>query len=597
MQSSQKKIWRFKQKDDQQCRRLADELGIPVAIATLLCQRGINDVRLAKNFLEPSLSHLPSPKLMKGMQTAVGIITRAIEEGRPVGLFGDYDVDGITGSAILALFLQELGLKVASYQPNRLTDGYGLNNTGLEKLSDSCHAGDHEKKGGVLITVDCGINNAKEIERARELGFSVIVTDHHKVPARLPEADAILNPLQPGCGFPFKQLAGVGVAFYLCMGIRQRLAADGFWPPGMAPNLKQYLDLVAIGTVADLVPLLDVNRILVRGGLEVASMRSRPGLQCLLDVAGVRNGFTPEDIAFRIAPRLNAAGRMGSPEKAVELLITDNIDRGRQLAADLDEANQSRKLKELQVFKEACEMAEKRLADDKKSLVLAGMWHAGIIGIVASRLVERFWRPVILLAIDEAPGSISPAAKGSGRTIPGLNLYELISDCKDLLEQYGGHDAAAGLTIRKDKIELFQERFERAVRDKTEDEKLIPQLWIDCRVDLEDIFSPAFIESYNKLEPFGQENPEPLFHCGRLRLDTTRVVGGDHLKFSISQHGQQRNGIGFGLGSLADRLKGFEHELAVNLRANKFRGAIHYEINLVDVRDGSPENEFPLAKA
>lgn len=584
------KTWQFKPLDEPQCRLLAEELQIPLAIATLLHQRGFSDGKVADTFLRPSLSHLPAPLLMKGMRTAVTIISEAINNRRPIALFGDYDVDGITGSALLALFLRELGLEVASHQPDRLTEGYGLNAGGLEILHDRCCRATGDARGAVLITVDCGITNTTEIEVARQMGFSVIVTDHHQVPPILPAADAILNPLQPGCDFPFKQLAGVGVAFYLCMGIRQHLLKAGFWPSGERPNLKKYLDLVAIGTVADMVPLLDVNRILVKAGLETAALESRPGLRSLADIAGIHKGITPEDIAYRIGPRLNAAGRMGTPEKAMELLLTDNMIRGRQLAAELDDANRNRKLQERLAFEEAFGMAETEVRAGKKSLVLAGNnWHTGIIGIVASRLAEQFWRPVVLLAVDDREDGVLPA-KGSGRTVPGLNLYELISGCGDLLEKYGGHDSAAGLTIKKENIGPFRKRLEQLVSEKLGGEELAPRMWIDCRAGLDDIFSPAFLKSYSQLAPFGQGNPEPVFHVGRIKLASTRVVGGTHLKFTVSQPGEHHGGIGFGLGGLAEQLKEKEHELAVNLRLNDFRGAGTYELNLVSVNSEPPDD-------
>lgn len=568
---------------------MAAELRIPLAIVRILLQRDITGPDRIKAFFNPALDQLPPPFSMKGVAEAAAIIARACHDSQPVVVYGDYDVDGITGTSVLYLFLKHLGLDVSFYLPDRLQEGYGINEQAVRRIH--AQIGERSAKNGVLISVDCGISDADAVETAKQLGFTVIITDHHKPPPRLPPADVIINPLQPGCSFPFKKLAGVGVAFYLIMGTRSHLLQNGFWPDNReAPNLKAYLDLVALGTISDMVPLVDVNRILVRAGLEVIDSgrqnnNLRPGLMQLIDISGIsRRKLTSEDISFRIGPRINAAGRIGDPRQAVELLTTNETSRARDLAYSLDETNNLRKTLGQKLYEEALAMAEKEVAKGRKSLVLWGEdWHPGVIGIAASRLVEQYCRPTIILSTAQ------DQAKGSGRSIPGLNLYEALGDCGDVLIQYGGHEGAAGMTVRNEKLIDFSNIFEEVVAAKLVSEDLTPELWIDWQTEIEELFDESFLAYYVLLAPFGIGNPEPVITTKKIRLQDSRVVGNDHLKFYLQDGNRmQRQGIGFGLGAMRQDIIGKEVDIAYNVRLNEFRGQEKWEVHLVDISNLSP---------
>jgi single-stranded-DNA-specific exonuclease len=554
---------------------LGAELDLPAAIIAILLQRGLREAEQIHAFLHPDFGQLPSPWLMKDMGEAAAVITRAVAERQPVVVYGDYDVDGASGTAVLVLFLRELGLEVQACQPNRLTQGYGLHQAVIADLQI-------RSPGGVLITVDCGISSNEAVAAARQAGMAVIITDHHQPPAELPLAHAILNPLQPGCAFPFKQLAGVGVAFYLVMAIRSRLKEQGFWQGREAkiPNLRKFLDLVALGTIADMVPLLGPNRIFARAGLEVLREARRPGLCCLLESAAIlgQQRISSEDVGFRLGPRINAAGRIGDPGRALELLLTSDYEKARQLAAELEEANRGRQALEKGMFAQAETMAGDFLRAGQVALVLADeKWHVGVLGIVASRLLNRYYCTTILLA--EKDGLL----KGSGRSIPGLNLHQALTSCADLLEQYGGHANAAGLALRPENLKLFRERFEKEVAARLKPEDIHPRLMIDGSME-EDLFHRKFLECYLRLQPFGIGNPEPVFASIGGRLLTPRVVGEKHLKFSWAHNGCNLKGIGFGFGHLLSHFqRSSPADLAFSLRLNEFRGKEEWQLNLVDV--------------
>ncbi len=561
------------------CRQLAKQIDMPLSIVRLLAQRGLTDARTILSFLNPSLHDLPSPFSMKGMQQAVGIIADAIKEQRPIIVYGDYDADGITATALLTLFIQEIGGRVSHYVPNRFEEGYGLNSRAVQTICSQDNGITEEK---VLITVDCGISNAAEVHLAKQLGCSVIITDHHTPPRELPEADAILNPLQPGCTFPFKQLAGVGVAFFLVMGLRKELYDQGRWQSDTVPNLKAYLDLVAVGTVADLVPLQDVNRILVSAGLQVMNQQMRLGLVKLYAIA-TRNGnnaqISAEDIAFRISPRINAAGRMGSADQAVELLTTEDPSQAASLARELEFANDERKEVQQELFDLAHSQAEVAMAKKSNSLVLVGRnWHPGVLGIVASQICEAFHRPTIVFSIE------ANRIKGSGRSTKGLNLHEALSLCADYIEQFGGHKCAAGLTITPDNLENFREKFEQVTTAMLSEDDLAPRLEYDDHLELHLLFNKTFLQHYVKLAPFGNGNPEPLFVCDRLQFSYARVVGTNHLKFTIQDNGTNRNGIGFGLGFVLQEMNDNTDMGVFHLRYNQFQGKGNWEMNLVDLQ-------------
>jgi len=558
---------------------LARELSVPKTFAALLLQRGIKSRGEAELFFGATLADLPSPFLMKGMEQAVKTVAAALEAQKPVVVYGDYDVDGTTGAAILSLFLGAIGFaRVFTCQPLRLEEGYGLH---LQAVKRTLQA-DISGQAPLLITVDCGISDHEEVRRFKELGWSVIVSDHHQPPALLPEADAVINPLQPGCGFPDKNLAGVGVAFYLLMGIRTHLMGNKYFTERSAsPNLKEYLDLVAIGTVGDMVPLTGVNRILVKAGLEVLGQTKRPGLVELLRISGVKGGgVTCEDIGYRLGPRINAAGRLGSAERALSLLAGTDPGEAKILAEELSGKNEQRKLLIDRLFSEACVAAEEKCRAGRRGLVLhADDWHAGVIGIGASRVVERFHRPVLVFA-RQAGGMV----KGSGRSVPGVNLYAILDKLRELFSHFGGHEAAVGLSLPMENLAELEERFDEAIRAQYSEEVLAPKIEIAWQDEDDSIGSREFLALHEKLAPFGMGNPEPIFRIEGT-LDEAREVGVNHLKFKMKLNGANYDGIGFGLGDFLHLAEsGQRHAVAFRLRKNSFRGEQRWQLDAADIR-------------
>ncbi len=562
--------------DTKTCARLASELDIPLLVARLLCQRGMTSVRAAEDFLYPRLDSLPSPMAMKGMNRAVELILHHFKQKSPVLVHGDYDVDGISATVLLTDFLRRLGLQTSYHLPDRLREGYGINERSLRELAGRI------SRPALLITVDCGISAVAETALARELGLDVIITDHHEPPPVLPPARAILNPKQLDCGFPFAGLSGAGVAFFLVMALRSRLVEEGVWSRDTAPNLKEYLDLVALGTVADVMPLAEVNRILVRAGLEVLTARKRPGIWALCERIGMASGrITAEDISYRLAPRLNAAGRLGRPEIAASLLLCPDVDQALTLADRLEEANSERRRLESEVISEAFAECESLVTAGYQSLSIYGKeWHPGVIGIVASRVASRFRRPAIVFTDDTDPAP--DRLKGSGRSIRGLNLYEALKQCADLIDQYGGHAKAIGLTIHRQDLDAFRKLFDRAVRANGILEQS-RQVVIDLCLDGGDseIFSSRFMTAYQNLEPFGEGNPEPVFLARDQKLHNLSLVR-EHLKFTVRGSQSAIRGIGFGLANRIEVASG-PVNLFFKLRNSSYRGREFLEVHAVNI--------------
>lgn len=579
------KKWRQVRFDQKLCQSLAVEMKLPEAIIAILLQRGMQNKQEINSFFNSILDALPSPSLMLGMEPAVNIICDAISHKRPVFIYGDYDVDGTTGVAVLTLFLRDLGLTVSVLQPNRFRHGYGLNSALVTDMYRQAGKGGAQK---VLITVDCGISDHKSVVYAKQLGFSVIITDHHQPPPKLPEADAIINPLQPNCRFPFKYLAGVGVAFYLVMGLRTRLTRQGFWQTKQPPNLKKLLDLVALGTVADMVEITGVNRILVKAGLEVMGHKKRTGIAMLAAIAGCNKyELTSEDIGYRLGPRLNAAGRMGNAAMALDLLLTSNKEQGRQLAFDLDQANSRRKTVTENLFAEGCNLATKPLFAKQNSLVLFNEnWHQGVLGIVASRMTERFHKPTILLT---NAGDNNELIKGSGRSVAALDLHKTLNSCHDLLVTHGGHRAAVGLTMKKESLDNFRKLFEQVVSTELTKQDLSPAIQVNWQTEEDDIYQKSFLDCYLRLSPFGIGNPEPVFSSTGF-IKHKKLVGQHHLKFSFfNDNGTKHEGIGFGLGMLLDELPDNEKvEILFKLQRNNFGGKQSWQLNAMDIRKITP---------
>ena len=553
--------------------RLVAALDISPLLARLLANRAVEEPEAAAAFLGARLSeHLRSPMLFREMGRAAERVVVAMARGELIGIYGDYDVDGISGSALLIRFLRELQVEPLLHIPHRLRDGYGLNERGIRQLAS----------GGakVIITVDCGGVSHREIGLARSLGIDVIVCDHHQVSGTPLPAHAVLNPIERDAGFPFGGLCGAGVAFYLAMGVRMRLREVG---SARVPDLRRLLDLVALGTIADLVPVVEENRVLVKYGLRELGRSERPGVKALKAVSGVGDVSTGA-VGFRLAPRLNAGGRLDDATRSVDLLTTDDQARADQLAATLDEENRARQTIERQILDEAIAMVEAAGGvADRRSIVLGSAeWHPGVVGIVASRLVERYYRPTVLIASDCGAG----VGRGSARSIRGMNIYEAIKACQECLEGFGGHRMAAGLSIRPEHIPALAERFEAAVRERTAPEDFVPVTDVDCELGFESI-NEGCVQDLDRLEPYGPANPQPIFLTRAVRVLSRRIVGEHHLKLYLEQGSRALPAIGFGM---ADRAvePGAVLDVLHSPMVSEWGGNQTLELRLRDLRPAQP---------
>ena len=548
---------------------LSRELGVAPLLARLLVARGMTTPAAAGAFLESSLAaHLRSPLLFRQMPAAADRVVAALRAGERIGIYGDYDVDGISGSAILVRFFRALGHDPLLYIPLRMRDGYGVSEPGVRHLAAA--------GARLMITVDCGGVNHHEIAVARTLGMDTIVCDHHQVSGTPLPAHAVLNPIEPDAGFPFSGLCGAGVAFYLAMGIRLRLREHGQTD---LPDLRRYLGLVTLGTIADIVPIVEENRVLVKYGLRELMQTSAPGLVALKAVSGVTKVSTGA-VGFRLSPRLNAGGRLADARIAVELLTTDDAARAEQLAAELDQENRQRQSIEQEILNDAIHAVE-RLPEfeTRRSLVLASAdWHPGVIGIVASRLVERFYRPTVLIAVDAATG----VGRGSGRSIRGFNLYEAFKTCGDGLLGFGGHRMAAGLSIREEQVGGFTDAFEAAVRDVTGPDDFVPETVIDAEIGLADI-NDGLLADLARLEPHGPHNAEPVFLAKQVTVQSRRIVGESHLRLHLRQGSRGLPAIGFGM---ADKPidAGAIVDVLVSPEYNEWNGTVSLQLRLRDFR-------------
>ena len=527
------KKWEVRQQDPEGARTLADALDTTPLVGQLLLNRGFEDVEKALGFINCHLGDLTDPYLLHGMDRAVGRIVDALDREEKVLVYGDYDVDGVTATSLILLFLRDLGFSTYYYIPNRVEEGYGVNRESLRKFG--------EQGIGLVITVDCGISSVGEIAFAKSLGMDVIVTDHHEPPGTLPEAVALINPLLPDCSFPYKSLAGVGLAFYLVAGLRKGLRDRGFFENREEPSLVDYLDLVAVGTIADIVPLTGINRILVRAGLEQVNLNPRLGIKTLLDVCGVGQGqVDSSSVAYRLAPKINAAGRLSDASAGVRLLTTDNSEDAVRLAGYLDVENVERQRIEEKIHSEAVDqILSGGMLEGRRSIVLSSAdWHPGVVGIVASRLMERYYRPTVLLCLENG------VLKGSARGIPKFHLFQGLSRCRELLLEFGGHKYAAGVKLDPEKIDRFRERFEEVVREMVPEDDFIPVMTLDAVTRLEEL-GLAEVYKFQSLSPFGAGNPEPVVLLKEVEVIDPRVVGGDHLSFSVKQNGTSVGAIAF----------------------------------------------------
>ncbi len=517
--------------------RLAYETGISSLKAQLLINRGITTKETATAFLAPRLSDLANPMLLKDMDRAVDLIIRTIKNQEHIAVYGDYDADGLTSTALLFNFFSDLGIPVSYYIPDRINEGYSLNSFAIEKLA--------QRGVKLIITVDCGISNQKEIEQALSMGVRVVVTDHHQVSDDFEPICPVINPNRQDSSFPFRALAGVGVAFFLVAGIRARMREIGWFEKCLEPDLKNYLDLVALGTVADMVPLIDHNRIMVLSGMEVMKNSRWPGIRAIKEISGVDNStLTSGDLAFKLSPRLNAPGRIGDSYSGLTALITKSDAIARDAAGSLNSMNSERQRIEGMIFDQIEETMLPELdLEAKRTIVLSKPgWHIGVLGIVASRLLEKYHRPTLLLTIRDG------IAVGSGRSIDGFNLHKSMSALGHLFVKFGGHYHAAGCTLKSENIQRLAEGLESIARDKLKEADLVPAVNIDSEITLNDL-SYETVMDMRSLEPFGAGNPEPLLYSGSLEVVDSRIVGGKHLKFRVRQGQTVCDAIGFGMGS------------------------------------------------
>ena len=556
---------------------LSKELAIPPLVAQLLIKRGITDPQEGEKFLSPLLQHLHDPFLMKDMDKGVDRVVKALRNGEKIAIYGDYDVDGITACTLLIDFLCSLGAQTSYYIPHRLKEGYGLNAEAVKKIA--------AQGIDLLICVDCGVSDREEIELARQLGMDTVVVDHHEPPPLPSPAYAVLDPLQPDCHFPFKGLAGVGVAFYLVIALRSKLRETGFWCEQVEPSLLRYLDLVALGTIADIVPLIDVNRVLVTYGLKELQDSVRPGIVALKEVSGMgEDEISTGHVSFRLAPRLNAGGRVANAQMGVELLLTDNYERARSIAAELEQANRERQDIEKRTYQDAKAIIDREdgLLERRSIVLSSNKWHPGVIGIVASRLSEEFWRPTILIALDGDEG------KGSARSIAGFHVYEGLQECEDYLVSYGGHKYAAGLKIMRDKIQAFREGFDEAVERKLGGEDCMPTIGIDAEVDLEEI-TPRFLSHLALFAPYGSANPKPILSTREsLKVHNVKILGGNTLRFTLKERKRAYEAIGFNMGHLSSQLPS-AMKVAFYPRINDWQGVRRLQLELRAV--GISDNE------
>ncbi|OAA31402.1 single-stranded DNA exonuclease RecJ [Kosmotoga arenicorallina S304] len=532
-----RKEWVLHKPDDTQVSRLVEYLGIDPFLARLLVNRNITDEVEVNKFLNPDASLMHDPFLMKDMSTAIKTIIEAAERGNSIVIFGDYDVDGVTSTALLYLTMKKLGFNVSYYIPLRLEEGYGLSKDAITELYEQGHR--------LLITVDCGVTSVEEIKHAKELGFKVVVTDHHEVKESLPPAEAIVNPKRPDDEYPFKGLAGVGVAYKVLSALNETL--------GFPLDPQDYLDIVALGTIADIVPLKDENRYIVREGTKKIQNHPLLGLKALLSYLRLNaEHLTAQDIAFKIAPKLNAAGRMDSAIVALELLISRNHEEAMKAASRLLQHNQNRQTIEAKIFDQAIKEIEKNKAYKKdKVLVLSGEnWHLGVLGIVASRLVGMYNKPVFLISTSGEVG------KGSARSPSGISIISLLNNINSLLKEYGGHEMAAGLTIEKKNIPLMRKLVNEAYVELYGNELPVHVVEVDAELSLDELNSEKLGE-IQLLRPFGHSNPEPKFLIKNLNIEKAKTFGnsGDHVKLILRSGDRKVLAIGFGMNRLFDEFK------------------------------------------
>ncbi len=544
---------------------ISRSLNLPPIIATIMMNRGIHEPEI---FINPTEDSLIDPFLMLGMKDATKRILKAIEAHEKIAVYGDYDVDGITSTAIMVKFLRSHKADVMYYIPDRLEEGYGINKGAIDKIAQA----------GVtlLITVDCGITAVSEIAYAKEKGIDTIITDHHECKDETPDAYCLLNPKQPACPYPFKKLAGVGVAFKLLQALTIEMRFH------MRELIEEYADLVAIGTVADVMPLIGENRVIVKKGLELLSFTQNRGIRALADAADINlSNVQTGTIGFMIAPRINAAGRMGDPRCAVELLLATDDMTARKYAEKLNHENHERQETEISILEDALNMIEnsQSIQNDYVIVLSHANWHHGIIGIVASKISERFNKPCILISTDGEMG------KGSGRSIRSFNLFKALEFCQDTLLKFGGHDLAAGLSIAPDRVDEFREKINAYAKNSLTEDDFVPLLYLDSELPAQYI-NMNTAERLSVLEPYGMGNASPLFFARKMTVAQIRPLSeGKHVKLTLRSGEYYIDAVGFNMGELNEILKNDDLiDIAFNLDINLYRGMRQLQVLLKDVK-------------
>ena len=567
------KRWIIKdQGSDEDVKKLAEELNIHEVLARLLVQRGVKTFEQAKSFFRPQLHDLHDPFLMKDMNFAVERIEKAIQHNEKILIYGDYDVDGTTSVALMYSFLREIYPQVGYYVPDRYAEGYGISHKGVDFANDNGI--------GLIIALDCGIKAVDKVKYAREKNIDFIICDHHYPDSNIPNATAVLDPKQPDCDYPFKELSGCGVGFKLIQAYAQTTGIS-------FERLIPYLDLVAVSIASDIVPIVGENRILAYFGLQQLNASPRPGLKAVIQLSGLMNkNIAIEDIVFKIGPRINAAGRIESADKAVDLLISQNTASAKSIGDKVNYCNNERKSIDRNITQDALRMlsSEEQLGEKRSTVLYNPNWHKGVVGIVASRLIETYYRPTVILT------SSNGLATGSARSVMGYDIYQAIEQCSDLLENFGGHMYAAGLTLKIENIPAFSKRFEKIVQETIKEEQLTPQVEIDAEIDLE-IVDDKFYRILKQFQPFGPENMAPVFVTRKVADNgETRLVGSskEHIKLGVVQ---EKNPLKAYPGIAFQQAHHYKHihtgdyfDVCYSIEENNFRGKSVLQLNVKDIK-------------
>ena len=556
------KKWECYEVDNKKVKELVDQYGINELLARILVNKNITNKNDMSIFMNPTRKDFHDPFLMPDMEIAINRLLKAIENNQKIIIYGDYDADGITSTTVLKLFLEERGMDVSTYIPNRLNEGYGLNKGAIKKIYDDGFR--------LMVTVDCGISGIEEVEYANSLGIEMIITDHHEPAESLPNAIAVVDAKRKDNEYPFNQLAGVGVVFKVIQALSMRLGLD-------EKEYLKYLDIVCIGTISDIVPLVDENRVIAKLGLKLVAQTRNIGLRALIEIIGFKN-IDSSSVSFGIAPRINACGRMGNEKLALDLFLCKDKDEVTKLAVKLNEYNIERQSIEKQMYDEAVKIIDENEKD--KACIIVGKegWHHGIIGIVSSKITEMYFKPSILICFDGNEG------KGSGRSIPGFDLHEALMDCKQYLKKFGGHAMAVGVTVDKSEFGKFKSELEEYAKSCNVD-KIVPIINVDSELSLKDI-NVESVKSLSLLEPYGEANKMPLFLFRNLKINSIRSLSeGKHLKLSLKDENFIVDAIGFNMGELSEKyLLDDRVDIVGSLDINSYGGNESVQIVLKDIR-------------